>query len=156
MKFTVFYLSVRNKFILSLAAGICWAAFSYGLAEHWISDIANISNIWISLTVVYGIAAPGHPFLKAVIEQTLKNIDAYTLASGTGKLAVLKLTGPIMYTLTIEKLLSTAPYRMIESYDEGVRYSIFDKKVSRVHKDHLTLFANHYSVQITPVVLTAT
>lgn len=100
------------------------------------------------------IAAPAHPFLKAVIEQVLKNIDAYTVESGTGKVAVLRLTGPIVYTLTIENLLPTAPYRMIESYDEGIRYSIFDKKVSTVHKDHLTLFANHYSVQTAPVVLT--
>lgn len=70
MKRTKFYLSVRNKFVLSLAAGICWAVFSYGLAERWIDDIADMSNIWISLTVVYGIAIiPG--FMNAFLVSSL-------------------------------------------------------------------------------------
>lgn len=70
MKKSNFYLSVRNKFVLSLAAGICWAVFSYGLAERWIDDIADMSNIWISLTVVYGIAIiPG--FMNAFLVLSL-------------------------------------------------------------------------------------
>ena len=46
------------------------------------------------------LAAPGHPFLKAVIEKVLRNLRRYSpVHYGVGKRAVLRTTGPIAYTL---------------------------------------------------------
>ena len=87
------------------------------------------------------VAAPGHPFLKAVIEAVLSNIDQYRpWAHGTGGPGVLRLTGPIAYTLAIHPLLATSGYRLVSNETEiGLQYSIF-KPAS-----HKTLFKAHYS-----------
>jgi hypothetical protein len=87
------------------------------------------------------IAAPGHPFLKSVIEAVLSNIDQYRpWAHGTGGPGVLRLTGPIAYTLAINPLLPVSEYRLVANEtDLGFQYSIF-KPAS-----HKTLFKAHYS-----------
>ena len=55
--------------------------------------------------VVVGIN-PGHPFLKAVIEMVLRNTRTYTPLDGFAKFAILRVTGPITYTLAIVPLLT--------------------------------------------------
>lgn len=94
------------------------------------------------------IAAPGHPFLRAVILAVLSNIEHYSPWSfGVGRIGVFRLTGPIAYTLAIHPLLGTAPARVVS--DEGelsLEYSITG---DYVHKD---AFQRHYSQYDTTIL----
>jgi mannosyltransferase OCH1-like enzyme len=103
-------------------------------------EVANIANGEFQQWHV--IAAPGHPFLKAVIENVLRNIDKYNPAlHGVGKPAVLRVTGPIAYTLAIAPLLHLHQHRFAYSKSEmGLEYSIFEKI-----NDHNAIFKSHYS-----------
>jgi hypothetical protein len=88
------------------------------------------------------VASPGHPFLKAVIENVLRNIDMYSPnLHGTGKPGVLRLTGPIAYTLAITPLLHLQQHRFANSKSElGFEYSVFN-----IIDSHNALFKTHYS-----------
>ncbi|WP_298810589.1 glycosyltransferase [uncultured Sphingomonas sp.] len=93
------------------------------------------------------IAAPGHPFLRAVIERVLHLIDSYNpYRVGVGR-HVLRVTGPIPYTLAIVPLLPQHPHRRIR--DErtiGLCYSVL---AGQAHEGH---FRGHYSRRRTPIV----
>ena len=93
-------------------------------------------------------SAPGHPYLKAVIDTVLGNIDAYDpIIHGTGKYGVLRLTGPIAYTLAIQRVLGTAPHRVADSKKElGLSYNVYSGQ------SHQTTFKSHYSLQTASVV----
>jgi hypothetical protein len=97
------------------------------------------------------IAAPGHPFLRAVIERVLRNIDSYSPAwHETGRSGVLGLTGPIAYTLAITPLLRQHRHRLVDSHDElGLIYSIF---TSAIYEAHKSVFKYHYTELTEPVV----
>lgn len=73
------------------------------------------------------VAAAGHPFLRAVIDAVLRNIDQYRpWLHGTGGIGVLRLTGPLAYTLAIYPLLPTAPHRRVQNETAlGLQYSIY-------------------------------
>ena len=94
------------------------------------------------------IAARGHPFLKAVIENVYANINRYIPAvHATGKDGVLRVTGPIAYTLAIKPLLPLHPHRMIDSErDLGLEYSIYSGVT------HKGVFKSHYATQKTSIV----
>lgn len=92
------------------------------------------------------VAAPGHPFLKVVIERVLRNIAVYQPAlHGVGKKGVLRVTGPIAYTLAIEPLLALHSHRRADAErDLGFDYSIYTT-VNQGEHGHLGLFKTHYS-----------
>lgn len=94
------------------------------------------------------IAAPGHPFLRAVILRVLSNLDRYSpWTFGVGRIGVFRLTGPIAYTLAIQPLLGTAPAKVLS--DEtclSLEYSITG---DYVHRD---AFQRHYSQYDTTIV----
>jgi inositol phosphorylceramide mannosyltransferase catalytic subunit len=94
------------------------------------------------------IAAPGHPFLRNVIEHVFHNIDHYIPPlHGVGRNGVLRVTGPIAYTLAIAPLLGQCRYRVVEShYDLGLIYSIYEN----IH--HQTVLGAHYSYLTDSVV----
>ncbi len=94
------------------------------------------------------VAAPGHPFLKAVIENVLRNIDRYHPSlHGTGKDGVLRLTGPIAYTLAIAPLLHLYKHRFADSQaDLGFEYSIYNNSA------HKIVFRSHYANLTEPIV----
>jgi len=96
------------------------------------------------------IAAPGHPFLRAVILRVLANIDAYSpLWHGIGKNGVLWLTGPVAYTLAITPLLAQNPHRLLAGHDElGLVYSVFKANAAVAHR---TMFKYHYAEMTEPV-----
>lgn len=98
------------------------------------------------------IAAPGHAFLQAVIEAVLAGIARYhPLRHGAGKRAVLRLTGPIAYSLTIEPLRALHPHRLVNARTElGLRYSIFEAHEGP--QSHTALFGTHYRERSVPVV----
>ena len=97
------------------------------------------------------ISVAGHPFIKAVLESVMRNINAYNPAlHGTGQLGVVRCTGPIAYTLAIAPLLELHRHRFAHSkQDLGLEYSLFDSSGGQSHKD---LFLTHYTRLDEPVV----
>lgn len=99
----------------------------------------------------------GHPFLRAVILQMLRNIDEYTpFKHGAGLWGVLRTTGPVMYTKAIEAMRSTLvegqDYRLLDKpQDVGLRYSIYDTAGVYGHKKALKA---NYNKAYTPIITT--
>ena len=96
----------------------------------------------------YIAAAPGHPFLKAVIETVLRNIKSYNPAlHGVGKHGVLRVTGPVPYSLSISRHLGNCKHRLVNSIEDlGFAYSVYDKQA------HVGIFKTHYTALAAPVV----
>jgi mannosyltransferase OCH1-like enzyme len=97
------------------------------------------------------IAAPEHPFLKAVIERVLENIDGYSIEKyGVGKLGVLSLTGAKVYTETIQPLASKYSHKWYRENDSiGLVYSMMQLGT------HVSLFPPshpHYTTIVAPIV----
>lgn len=92
------------------------------------------------------ISENGHPFLEAVINNVLARIGRYRENYyGSGKLSVLRVTGPYVYTMTISSLLEKFSHRFFDSYQSGLIYSDVD--------NYVKFFKNHYSNQNTPLIL---
>ncbi len=87
------------------------------------------------------IASPGHPFLHAVLVAVFDGIERYQpWRHGTGKVGVIRLTGPIIYTLTIAPLISQYPCTVVANEAAlALDYSIVPGDA------HRTLFKNHYT-----------
>ena len=98
------------------------------------------------------VAAPGHPFLKRVIENVLRNLRIYNPGiHGVGKQGVLAVTGPIAYTLAINPLLASYPHRFTDSaQDLGFEYNVF--MTGRNSSAHHYLFPTHYAKLRHPIV----
>ncbi|MEN8075336.1 glycosyltransferase [Clostridioides difficile] len=66
----IFYISVKAKFLIALTLSILWTLFSFYVSRYWISDLAGVTNIFISIFIITGIAyVPGfiNTFLVASI-----------------------------------------------------------------------------------------
>lgn len=100
------------------------------------------------------IAVAGHPFLRAVIERVIHNIQHYdATTTGVGFMGVLRTTGPICYTLGIEDVKSLHPYREVEiEQDLGIEYSIYDTFALDLSRSHRHIFAKHYTELETPLI----
>src|SRR6266567_670096 len=56
-----FYLRVRTRFFLTVAAGLTWAAFSTWIALGWIHQLAHVVGLPLAIFVIAGIAiVPGY------------------------------------------------------------------------------------------------
>lgn len=132
------------------------------LLSHWQNDIEGshqgfgihpaIKNPHGEFQQWHITSVIGHPFLKAVIENVCQNIKDYNpIFHEGGRSGVLKLTGPVAYTLAINPLLNVFPHR-VERYDNdlGFTYSIFDNE-GKNH--HMSLFKTHYSTLKDSIVL---
>jgi hypothetical protein len=94
------------------------------------------------------IAAPRHPFLHAVLLAVFDGIERYVpWRHGTGKVGVIRLTGPIVYTLTIAPLVGLHPHRRIAN--ESVMSLDYSIAPGDTHK---ALFKAHYTLSEVPVV----
>ena len=91
----------------------------------------------------YIACASGHPFLRSVIDNVLANIDTYIPGlHGTGKPGVLRVTGPIAYSLAIHRMLAQYPHRLVDSQrDLGLEYTVLQQY------SHKNTFKSHYSLQ---------
>jgi inositol phosphorylceramide mannosyltransferase catalytic subunit len=94
------------------------------------------------------IAAPGHPFLHAVISAVLTGIDRYRpWRDGTGKVGVMRLTGPMLYTLTIAPLMTRYPCKFV------AKEAMIALDYSIVSGDsHRSLFKAHYKTNEASIV----
>lgn len=98
------------------------------------------------------VAAPRHPFLRAVIQRVLQNITTYTPGRfGSGYLGVLRVSGPIAYTQAIIPLLDHYPHTVCDIAARGIRYSLYDDdQTLRMHQSALP---GHYTRENEPIVL---
>lgn len=94
------------------------------------------------------VCAPGHPCLKAVLENVMANIDAYDPSlHGIGKKGVLRVTGPVAYTMAIHRIKDEHAHRVVDITDDlGLEYNIYRDQ------SHEKVFKSHYSAQTAPVV----
>jgi len=115
----------------------------YGWGLH--PELAGIERGEFQQWHVIGVA--GHPFLQAVIRQVLHNIlhyDPHTV--GVGFKGVIRTTGPIPYTLSIEALRPFHPYRQVEiERDLGIIYSIYDSQSTDRNQNHRHISKKHYT-----------
>lgn len=94
---------------------------------------------------------PEHPFLAAVIDAVLQNIERYTARRfGTGKNGVLRVTGPIAYTLAIHPLLEHHLHRRVVCVEAGLLYAVVGGT-----QHHVLSHKLHYSRLSHPVVMPA-
>ena len=98
------------------------------------------------------ICRPNHPYLKAVINNVIINILNYDIKKdGVGKLGVLKVTGPIVYTKSIEPLLLQYKHKLYKINDYcGLVYN--NLSINFFHSHHLFFSKKHYSKLSTPII----
>lgn len=111
-------------------------------------------GLWPELSHVPGgefqqwhiIAAPGHPFLEAVILSTLRHIVVYDARlHGTGKRGTMRVTGPILYTRAIHPLLEPGNHRFLDPIDPGLAYSAVE--------GHAEKLGTRYAERTTPLIV---
>ncbi|MCE3252600.1 MAG: hypothetical protein K0Q67_1620 [Cellvibrio sp.] len=129
-----------------------WNAITYDGFNGWGNhrELSRVSGG--ELQQWHVAASAGHPYLRAVILQVLKNIDNYNPQwHGVGKKGVLRLTGPIAYTLAIHSAIKKKPCKLSKiKTDYGFEYSIYGS-----HAKHVTIFSKHYS-KSTEAIITET
>ena len=97
----------------------------------------------------YIAAIPNHPFLLKVINSVLFNIDHYTKEIfGVGKIGVLRVSGPIAYTLAIAPMLKSNSFRIFDPEADGLDYTIYEGK-----SEHTKLFKYTYTNLNEPIIL---
>jgi mannosyltransferase OCH1-like enzyme len=95
------------------------------------------------------VSTPRHPFLKYVIQNTIFNCANYHPNwFGVGKMGVLRLSGPICYTLTIAPLRFRHKHRIATAEQLGFEYSIYPKQGNA---EYHSMRPDHYSRQIEPI-----
>jgi len=147
------YLDIKSSFLYSLDSKI--KEDDKCLLSHWNNKEwgrhLEISNPKGEFQQCFIIMAKGHPFMKSVIECVLQNIKNYRpYFYGSGKEGVLKVSGPIAFTLAIEPILNNHSYRLVNSVEDlGYIYSIYNN-----HEIHKTIFENHYSTLLEPIIKT--
>lgn len=98
------------------------------------------------------ITVAGHPYLRSVIERVINNIQQYNIFNdGIGRIGVLRVTGPIAYTLGIEEVKSLYNFREVDiRQDFGIEYSIYETLAQ--NGDHKNIFGKHYTKLKTPLI----
>lgn len=99
------------------------------------------------------ISAAGHPIIRDVILQVLKNIDNYNpYVNGVGWTGTVFTTGPVPYSLTIYSNLRNYPHRLVNIFtDFGFVYSIYE----HTHSDksfHATAIKSDYRKGVEPLI----
>jgi len=125
------------------------------LLSQWQDDGEGIEAWWGEHPELYNvpggefqqwhvIAAAGHPLLERVINRVLANLATYDPRyAGVGKLAVLRMTGPVAYTLGILPGLTNAPHRQFNA-QLALTYSAVER--------HGRFFPRHYSILSEPLL----
>lgn len=96
----------------------------------------------------YLLAAPQHPYMKAVCDRVLRNIARYIPElHGVGSYGVLRTTGPIAFSLAVGTVAD--PSLVLPTNDDvGLVYTIYETAGA-----HRSMFTNkHYSDRSEPIV----
>jgi mannosyltransferase OCH1-like enzyme len=98
------------------------------------------------------IAAPKHPFLEAVIERVVRNIHDPANRELSGKLGVIRITGPVPYTEAILPILHKHPHTVYRTDNRaGLVYTVMQGQ-----DGHMFIYDNkdnvHYSRFQHPVI----
>lgn len=94
----------------------------------------------------------GHPYLAEVIKTVLHNIKVYRpLRDGAGRLGVLRLTGPIAYTLAIHPIIAKHPH-VFRDYQADLKFAYSVYGDIRTHR---TKLGSHYTAQTRPIIKTS-
>jgi hypothetical protein len=122
------------------------------ILTHWHCECQStiIENQYGEFQQWHIICRPGHPYLKRVIENVIKNIVNYNVnIDGAGKQGVLKVTGPIAYTKSILPIFLDYKHTFYDTNELiGLIYSNINNRT------HSTLFSKkHYSKITEPIIL---
>lgn len=97
------------------------------------------------------ISAPKHPYLLAVINRVMINIENYDpIKNGIGRMGVLLGTGPIPYTKAIAPIQYRYSHRLLDIRVLGLEYSIFRKQ----GLSHGDVVCTNYKKNKTPLIKT--
>lgn len=136
----------------------------YYLLSYWKNDAGDIMHNlgkYVDLADPLGefqqwyiVTVPGHPYLKAVIENVCNNIMRYNpFLNHTGQLGTFRVTGPIAYSLAISTYLHQHPKRIVRSnHDVHFVYNIFTNNATT---EHHVIYKTHYSKLNYPIVLSS-
>jgi len=98
------------------------------------------------------ISKPNHPAFSKIINtvsERILNLSGFKLGK-FGRLGVLELTGPIVFTKVVVNFLNLGNIREIDSYAEGLRYKALSQGEELVYRNSS---APHYSEIFEPIVL---
>ena len=86
------------------------------------------------------IGRPGHPFLRAMIQRVTDTVLSGAAAEFAGKGGVVRLTGPVAYTLAVWPMLATEPHRLTGRDVSGGKllYQWFDHEEGKGHYSRLS------------------
>ena len=117
-------------------------------SEEWKQPEVNYFN-GTEIQQWFIISTPNNPLIKAVVDQVIKNIHNPKMKNEKGKLGVLRITGPIMYTHTIAPLLKKVPHRRLfpDGNQDPLIYSKLSKECTR------PTLPNHYSKNTENIIL---
>lgn len=139
------WLKAHDRFILSQ-----WDNGPQGTYSDWglHKDIAHIPGGEYQQWFIA--AAAGHPYLRATCERVIRNILSHRpMPAHFGRMGVLRVTGPIAYSLAIHPILDQHPHRFVDVEGAGwMSYSFFPRS-----DDHITRLGDtHYSLLSEPIV----
>jgi mannosyltransferase OCH1-like enzyme len=131
---------IRDLYILSH-----WSKSEKKIGHH-----KGISNPNGELQQFHILAAKGHPFLRAVIDNVCNNIELYNpIIHGCGGLSVMMLSGPIAYTNVITPIMDKYPHRLSLDHEElGVYFTCLENANSH----HVVYKKMHYSQLNSPII----
>ena len=100
------------------------------------------------------ICRPKHPYLLEVINKVISNITNYTIENfGVGKIAVLKVTGPIAYTQAIFPIRENYKHKLVASNEFiYLVYNNTDDSYIKYHSHHDLYRKTHYSKIKEPLI----
>lgn len=111
---------------------------------HWEKfGVANEFQQWHIICVAK------HPFLAAIIEQVVSNIDSYNpFLVGIGAIGTIRTTGPVVYTKVIQSIMHLHSHRFATNSELKIKYSIFETK----NAQHRFYIGNDYTKSIKPII----
>jgi mannosyltransferase OCH1-like enzyme len=125
--------------------------FVFQLSPHHVhpDDIKYFNGKEINQWVI--VSTAGNPIIKNVIDTMIKNINDPGNINETGKLGVLRLTGPIMYTNSIVPLLTQFATRRTTPDSTTLGGFVYDNMTKSDYKTSYSTKA-HYSTLKIPVL----
>jgi mannosyltransferase OCH1-like enzyme len=127
------------------------------LVSHWPSDLNSPHFDWGRHSELSPngeffngviIAPPKNRVLESVIESIVLNINEYSpLRHGVGGPAVLRLTGPVAYTLAVQKSSYQSEVSVVDFFEYGYKFSIYPGV-----KAHIKLAKYSYGDRWNPII----